>query len=245
MFVVSAAIGEMIIPLIVGKVFDYVGAISFLAEGCILCFAAFGAYLAVLIIGKGTASHERKREGINVCCLTSKHRGVLRSRLVSPPRVPVNSFPGTSTPHPFSEGTALGTRKYWKNWFFGRRYTHSSPRKQPTLRDATIVFPTKWRLRNERRNSILMTRHYSDLGSASNWLMQISHAAPWPIRSTTPIWVVKRHQYGISGLVSQSSICGETSGCAVLRNVGCFLKLRRRRKQSIREKLLGSRIGAH
>ena len=84
MFVVSAAIGEMIIPLIVGKVFDYVGAISFLAEGCILCFAAFGAYLAVLIIGKGTASHERKREGINVYCLTSKHRGVLRSRLVSP-----------------------------------------------------------------------------------------------------------------------------------------------------------------
>ncbi|KAM7432889.1 glucose transmembrane transporter [Porites harrisoni] len=64
MFVVSAAIGEMIIPLIVGKVFDYVGAISFLAEGCILCFAAFGAYLAVLIIGKGTASHERKREVI-------------------------------------------------------------------------------------------------------------------------------------------------------------------------------------
>ena len=83
MFVVSAAIGEMIIPPIVGKVFDYVGAISFLAEGCILCFAAFGAYLAVLIIGKGTASHERKREGINVYCLTSKHRGVLRSRLVS------------------------------------------------------------------------------------------------------------------------------------------------------------------
>ena len=53
-----------------------------------------------------------------------------------------------------------------------------------------------------------------------------------------------RHQYGISGLVSQSSIRGKTSGCAVLRNVGCFLKLRRRRKQSIREKLLGSRIGA-
>ena len=62
MFVVSAAIGEMIIPLIVGKVFDYVGAISFLAEGCILCFAAFGAYLAVLLIGKGAASHRREGE---------------------------------------------------------------------------------------------------------------------------------------------------------------------------------------
>ena len=63
MFVVSAAIGEMIIPLIVGKVFDYVGSVSFLAEGCILCFAAFGAYLAVLVIGKGAASHGQKREG--------------------------------------------------------------------------------------------------------------------------------------------------------------------------------------
>ena len=31
----------------------------------------------------------------------------------------------------------------------------------------------------------------------------------------------------------------------VPRNVGCFLKLKRRRKKSIREKLLGSRIGAH
>ncbi|KAJ7377672.1 glucose transmembrane transporter [Desmophyllum pertusum] len=41
-----------------GKVFDYVGSVSFLAEGCILCFAAFGAYLAVLIIGKGAASHD-------------------------------------------------------------------------------------------------------------------------------------------------------------------------------------------
>ena len=48
-----------------------------------------------------------------------------------------------------------------------------SLRKQPTLGDATTGFPAKWRLRNERRNSILMTRHYSDLGSASDWLNQI------------------------------------------------------------------------
>ena len=33
-----------------------------------------------------------------------------------------------------------------------------------------------------------------------------------PIRSTTPIWVVTRHQYGISVLVSQMSFRGETSG---------------------------------
>ena len=56
-----------------------------------------------------------------------------------------------------------------------------------------------------------MTRHYPDLGSASDWLNQISHAAR-PIRSTTQIWVVTRHQYGISALVSQTSFSGETSG---------------------------------
>ena len=69
-----------------------------------------------------------------------------------------------------------------------------SLRKKSTSGAATTVFPAKWRLRNELRNSILMTRHYSDLGSASDWLNQISHAAR-PIRSTTQIWVrgEKRH----------------------------------------------------
>ena len=34
--------------------------------------------------------------------------------------------------------------------------------------NATNGFPAKWRLRNERRKSILMTCHYPDLGSASD-----------------------------------------------------------------------------
>ena len=76
----------------------------------------------------------------------------------------------------------------------------------------TAVFPAKWRLRNELRNSILMTLHYWDLGSASDWLNQISHAVR-PIRSTTQmLWVVTHHQCGISALVSQTSFGGETSG---------------------------------
>ena len=54
-----------------------------------------------------------------------------------------------------------------------------------------------------------MTRHYSDLGSAFDWLNQIFHAAR-RIRSTTQIWVVMRHQYGISAPVSQTSFGGET-----------------------------------
>ena len=48
-------------------------------------------------------------------------------------------------------------------------------------------------LRSRRR--LLMT--YPDLGSASNWLKQISHGSQ-PIRGTTQIWGASCHQYGIS-----------------------------------------------
>ena len=88
-----------------------------------------------------------------------------------------------------------------------------SLRKQPTFYDATTGSPAKWRLRNERRNPILMTRHYPDLGGASDWLKQISHAAR-PIRSTTQIWVI-RHQYEISALISQTSFRRGISGSVV------------------------------
>ena len=53
-----------------------------------------------------------------------------------------------------------------------------------------------------------------NLFPGSGWMLdlnQISHAAR-PIRSTTQIWVVTRHQYGISAFVSQTSFGGETSG---------------------------------
>ena len=56
----------------------------------------------------------------------------------------------------------------------------------------------------------MMTRHCPDLGSASDWFNQIPHAAR-PIRSTPQIWVVRRHQYGISALISRTSIGGKTS----------------------------------
>ena len=60
-----------------------------------------------------------------------------------------------------------------------------------------------------------MKRHYPDLGSASEWLNQISHAAR-TIKSTTQIWVEKRNQHGISVYVSQTSFGGETS-CSVVK----------------------------
>ena len=83
-----------------------------------------------------------------------------------------------------------------------------SLRKQTTFRDATDGFPAKQRLRNERRNSILMTRHYPDLGNAFDWWCRLGNLLQ-PIRSTIQIWVVTRHQYGISALVSQTSFRGE------------------------------------
>ena len=70
---------------------------------------------------------------------------------------------------------------------------------------------TKRRLSNERRNSILMMRHHPDLGSASDWLKRVGTSFQ-PIRSTTKIWVVTRHQYGISALVTQTSFCEGSSG---------------------------------
>ena len=56
-----------------------------------------------------------------------------------------------------------------------------------------------------------MTCHYQDLGSASDWLRQILRAAR-PIRNTTQIWALTRHQCGISVLVSQTSFREETVG---------------------------------
>ena len=49
-----------------------------------------------------------------------------------------------------------------------------------------------WDLRNERRHSILMTRHYLHQGSASDWSCRVGNLLQ-PIRNTTQIWVMKRH----------------------------------------------------
>ena len=69
-----------------------------------------------------------------------------------------------------------------------------------------------------------VTVHYPDLGGASDWSCRVGNLIK-PIRGTTQIWVVTRHQYGLPALVSQTSFGGETSGVAS-PNVVCFLRLR-------------------
>ena len=121
--------------------------------------------------------------------------------------------------------TTGGVIRYWlcsqaiKKWhccniIFLHNYFYVSLRKQPPFGNATTGFLAKWRLRNERRNSILMTRHYLDLGSASDWSCHVGNLIQ-PIRRTTQIWVMMPHQHGISALVYQTSLRGETSGSVV------------------------------
>ena len=72
-------------------------------------------------------------------------------------------------------------------------------------------------MKSEKRaqKSILMTRHYPDLGGASGWICEANFQ---PIRSTTQIRGMTRHQYGISVLVSHTSFRGQiTSGVAKCR----------------------------
>ena len=90
--------------------------------------------------------------------------------------------------------------------------------KQPTCCDTTTGFSAKCRLRNERRNSILMRCHYSDQSSASDWSCREGNLLQ-PIRSTTQIQVVTRLQYARSWAHFFWNLV------AALRNVGCFLRL--------------------
>ena len=67
--------------------------------------------------------------------------------------------------------------------------------KQTTFRDSTGGFPAKRCLRNERRNSVLMTCCQSDLGSASDWSYNDGN-----------LFQTNRHQYGISAVVQRTSL---------------------------------------
>ena len=83
-------------------------------------------------------------------------------------------------------------------------------------------------LRNEGTNFILMTCHCRGQSSASDWLCCERNLLQ-PIRSTTQVWVVTRHQYGILGLLLGRHFAGtpeEESWKA-----GCFVRCANLTKQ--------------
>lgn len=52
-FVVSGGTGEMVVPLIIGKLFDVIGPMSFVTTNCVACFASVGVYVAIIMSGHG------------------------------------------------------------------------------------------------------------------------------------------------------------------------------------------------
>ena len=64
---------------------------------------------------------------------------------------------------------------------------------------------------SEKFHTVDVSLPRSDLVNASDWSCCMGHLIE-PIRGTTQIWVVMRHQYRISVLVPQTSFGGETSG---------------------------------
>ena len=66
------------------------------------------------------------------------------------------------------------------------KYCITDPKTFVQFCGSTTGFAVKWRVRKKHRNSILMPSKYPELGSASDWLKQISHTV-WPIRSITQV----------------------------------------------------------
>ena len=97
-------------------------------------------------------------------------------------------------------GVSIKSRQYWSTYRFSRLFSKHFLKE----------FPAKWCLRNERRNSILTTRHYPDLGSEANFQ---------PIRGTTQILVVTR----VISMEFLRLFLKRFSGVA-LWNVSCLIK---------------------
>ena len=83
-----------------------------------------------------------------------------------------------------------------------------SLRKQSTFRDATTGIPAKWHLRLNRAQKF---RTFDALLARAWWCFWLVSDLFHPIRSTTDLLVVMRHQYGVFALVSQTSFPEETS----------------------------------
>ena len=81
--------------------------------------------------------------------------------------------------------------------------------KQPIFRNVTTGFPAKWRQRNERRNSILMTNHYPETNFPHGTTNQ--NRSPYLGSFASSVWIFCAR---FSDVILRAS-----------RNVGCFLRL--------------------
>ena len=95
-------------------------------------------------------------------------------------------------------------------------YKSHSLTKQPTFPNAIHWFPQEMTSEEREYKFLVMTRHYPELGSASDW------SCPREIRSPSHYWIVTRHQCGTS-TVFQTPFHGKP--VVALGNVGCFLRL--------------------
>ena len=81
--------------------------------------------------------------------------------------------------------------------------------KQPIFRNVTTSFPAKWRQRNERKNSMLMTNHYPEANFPRGTTNQ--NRSPYLGSFASSVW----------------NFCARFSHVILRasRNVGCFLRL--------------------
>ena len=158
--------------------------------------------------------HKKTQQNLIKKDVMSWHKQIQRIQMTDVKKVPfhVGSTTCPGETHSQYTGQSPPSAVKQKRWEIYPTLHHLSLTKKPAIRETATGFPVKWLLRNEHRNSILITRHYQVLDSASDWSCCMRNLLQ-PIRSTTKIWVVTRHQYAISALVMASW------------KVGCFLRL--------------------
>ena len=142
----------------------------------------------------------------------SCHIGLIRL-LFETDRVQVPRYP--STPHAFVADEA------WMTWIWITDVAKCLGIKSVVEDCQLSVFLSLYFLDCD---SILVLGRVNSMSASEGlhheWLVSIQRSCRvgnliQPIRSTTQIWVVKRHKYGIPAPVSQRSFAGETSSYCI------------------------------
>ena len=129
----------------------------------------------------------------------------------------------------------------WNNFKSGRsNLAIAVRRKSPTFCGTTNSLLVKWRLRNEHKNSILMTRHFPDLVSTFDWLKicfiqseALSRSGWWRIITIEFLCLfLRRHFMG-------KPVCGSRNVCCFpmpIANLAILTKKKQKQKQKQKQK---------